>query len=560
MLGTYDHHATYVNEDSGLQKSKFIVAVYIRVSGESQAEKDKVSLDIQKKDSLNYANKQCWRVFKVYEDVLTGYLDFENRIGGKELLDDARQGKFNLVLLWDSDRTGRDPEALAAKLFRHYMRELGIQVTSLDQPLILKDPDEYKYDPYDEGQIFMETIHDLQSATTVSKFRRRSMESKQERARGGKMLNTPPYGYKLEPLRDENGNIIIKKDGRIVYKRVVQEKEKPIVLRIYHEYVFKGKSMNGIRDQLNAEGVPTRKGRHWERAMVARILKNPVYFGALIYNKYFRRKNALTGTTKMGKNPFEKWIVVPPGQTEHEAIIKKDLFDKAQEVRKAKLRLGSVAVYNDFLLSGLSKCEICGSKMYRTKVKTTYTRKSDGVTTKSQSNGYICGRWQRFRDTERNYISESELKSAVINDLKRLKDNPDVLKGFLAESDKKKVDDISSRLEFLRSNLSKIDSRYSRLRRAYEYGSLSMTKFNDAVDELGHEEGVMREQVVKLESQIKDEQRRELTREDFKQAINRFEEIFLKGDIADQKAFLRSLIQEIVVGNKKITINYLISR
>src|SRR3990172_10621167 len=296
MLGTYDHHATYVNEDSGLQKSKFIVAVYIRVSGESQAEKDKVSLDIQKKDSLNYANKQCWRVFKVYEDVLTGYLDFENRIGGKELLDDARQGKFNLVLLWDSDRTGRDPEALEAKLFRHYMRELGIQVTSLDQPLILKDPDEYKYDPYDEGQIFMETIHDLQSATTVSKFRRRSMESKQERVKDGKMINTPPYGYKLEAVLDDKGQPVLK-NGRAIRRRVVNEEEKFIVVRIYNEYVFEGKSMNEIRDCLNAEGIPARKGGHWERAMVARILKNPVYYGALFYNRYYRRKTALTGKT-----------------------------------------------------------------------------------------------------------------------------------------------------------------------------------------------------------------------------------------------------------------------
>src|SRR3989344_6521948 len=295
----YIQPRSYINGENVTKRSKFIVAIYIRVSGKDQAKKGKVSLAIQERDLVKFANTQHWKIFSIYKDVLTGYLDYENREAGKRLLEDAREGKFNLVLLWDSDRNGRDPEALAAKLFRHYMREIGVQVVSLDQPLILKDPEEYKYDPYDEGQIFMETIHDLQSATTVSKFRRRSMESKQERARGGKMLNTPPYGYKLEPLRDENGNIIIKKDGRIVYKRAVQEKEKPIVLRIYHEYVFKGKSMNGIRDQLNAEGVPTRKGRHWERAMVARILKNPVYFGALIYNKYFRRKNALTGTTKM---------------------------------------------------------------------------------------------------------------------------------------------------------------------------------------------------------------------------------------------------------------------
>ena len=551
----YIQPRSFINGENVTKRSKFIVAIYIRVSGKDQAKKGKVSLAIQERDLVKFANTQHWKIFSIYKDVLTGYLDYENREAGKRLLEDAREGKFNLVLLWDSDRNGRDPEALAAKLFRHYMREIGVQVVSLDQPLILKDPEEYKYDPYDEGQIFMETIHDLQSATTVSKFRRRSMESKQERVKDGKMINTPPYGYKLEAVLDDKGQPVLK-NGRAIRRRVVNEEEKFIVVRIYNEYVFEGKSMNEIRDCLNAEGIPARKGGHWERAMVARILKNPVYYGALFYNRYYRRKTALTGKTRMGKNPPDKWIIVPPDRTEHETIIDKSLFDKAQEIRKAKLRLGSVSVYNDFLLSGLVRCGYCKSKMYRTKVKTSYTRQSDGVTTKSQSNGYICGRWQRFKDTQRNYVSERDLKSAVLSDLKRLKNNPNVLQGFLAESDKKEIDSISDRLEFLRTNLSRVDERYNRLVHLYEFGNLKIEKFNEATDKLEHEEKKMREQVAKLEEEMKNERKRNLSREDFKRAVNNFEEIFTKGDIKAQKAFLRSLIENVVVKDGVIEINY----
>jgi hypothetical protein len=132
----------------------------------------------------------------------------------------------------------------------------------------------------------------------------------------------------------------------------------------------------------------------------------------------------------MGKNPTEKWIVVSPKQTEHEEIISKEWFDKVQEIIKKKLKLGPKSVYMDYLFSGLGKCGVCGNKMYRTKVRSFYTRKSDGVTTKSETNGYVCGRWQRFRDTGKNYISERDVKYAVLSDLEKLKGNPRVLEGF----------------------------------------------------------------------------------------------------------------------------------
>src|SRR3972149_2153035 len=315
-------------EDRVLPWSKFIAVIYKRVSGESQAGEDKTSLFTQEKEIREYINLKNWRLNGIYEDVISGGLYFEKRIGGKRLLEDATTGKFNVVIVWDYDRLGRDAEGLAAKMFRHQMRQLGIQIFSLHQPREIKDPKDYLENPYDDGEILLENIHDWQSASTVSKFRVRSMKAKEERAKKGKMLNTPPYGYMLEPMRTDKGEIIVKKDGRVVYMRVVNEIEKNIVIRIYNEYSYQGKSMNEIRDSLNNDGVCARKGGHWERAMVARILKNPVYYGALIYNRHFRRKNALTGGTKWGNNPSEKWIVVSPDQTEHDAIVSKEIFDK----------------------------------------------------------------------------------------------------------------------------------------------------------------------------------------------------------------------------------------
>ena len=66
----------------------------------------------------------------------------------------------------------------------------------------------------------------------------------------------------------------------------------------------------------------------------------------------------------------------------------------------------------------------------------------------------------------------------------------------------------------------------------------------------------MQEQIKKLEIELNNKRIRELSREDFKRAINNFESVFTNGNVQAQKAFLRSLIDNIVVGEGKIAINY----
>jgi Lhr-like helicase len=89
----------------------------------------------------------------------------------------------------------------------------------------------------------------------------------------------------------------------------------------------------------------------------------------------------------------------------------------------------------------------------------------------------------------------------------------------LSESNKKEVENATSNLEFLKSNLSKVDERYNRLLRAYEYGTLKMGKFKEATDKLEQEEKQMRRKVAEVEEEAKNERRREISRDDFKKAV-----------------------------------------
>src|SRR3990167_6005786 len=94
------------------QKPVFIVGIPIRVSTAEQANPEKNSLPIQEKECIDYCKSQGWQVYRLYSDVCSGSIPFEERTDGSQLLEDAGAGRINLVVVWDYDRIGRDRDGL----------------------------------------------------------------------------------------------------------------------------------------------------------------------------------------------------------------------------------------------------------------------------------------------------------------------------------------------------------------------------------------------------------------------------------------------------------------
>jgi len=85
-------------------------AVYTRVSTDNQAEKDFSSCEAQEEKIRAFVKSQNnWEVFKVYSD--PGYTGATlNRPALQELLQDIREGKINIVLVYKIDRLTRSPK------------------------------------------------------------------------------------------------------------------------------------------------------------------------------------------------------------------------------------------------------------------------------------------------------------------------------------------------------------------------------------------------------------------------------------------------------------------
>ncbi len=81
------------------------VAIYCRVSTEEQAQGEYTSLDSQEDILSNHCTFKNWKKFKIYREV--GSAKNLNRPMLQNLLTDAQDGKFSVVLITRLDRISR---------------------------------------------------------------------------------------------------------------------------------------------------------------------------------------------------------------------------------------------------------------------------------------------------------------------------------------------------------------------------------------------------------------------------------------------------------------------
>src|SRR5258708_7724130 len=83
-------------------------AIYMRVSTTEQ------KTDMQLRDLTQYAAKRGYEIFRTYEDVISGATN--KRPALRELMNDAKKRKFDIVLVWKFDRFARSLTKLVSSL------------------------------------------------------------------------------------------------------------------------------------------------------------------------------------------------------------------------------------------------------------------------------------------------------------------------------------------------------------------------------------------------------------------------------------------------------------
>ena len=281
--------------------------IYARYSSHSQRDE---SIDAQLRECHDYASKNDYVVIEEYCDkALTGKTDA--RAAFQKMIKDAKNNKFNYVLVYKLDRFARNRYDSA--MYKNILKKHNVKVISIMEN-ISDSP---------EGIILesvLEGMAEYYSANLSQNIKRGMTENALQCKYNGSGV---PLGYTITPDKHF----------------AIDDMGAKIVTEIFNMYAG-GKNTSEIIAYCNGKGYKTSKGQVFNKNSIGRILTNEKYIG----------------TYRHGDIVIENGIP---------AIIDKELFEKVQKMYKKNYKSRARGKANvDYLLTGKIFCGHCGEHIY----------------------------------------------------------------------------------------------------------------------------------------------------------------------------------------------------
>ncbi len=279
------------------------VAIYARVSTEHEAQISALENQVQYYDNL-FQFHPDWKLFKRYIDEGITGTSVNKRQSFLEMMDDAKNGCFDLIVTREVSRFARNTVDTLQQT--RILKKYGVEVYFTEDNIwTLND---------DDGELrltIMATLAQNESKKTSTRVKAGQMISFQ---------NGVPYG---------NGNIL--GYDRVGREFVINEEQAKTVRMIYDMYLD-GMGMRKIQFALEAAGRMTSTGlTKWYSSYISRVLNNPFYCGIIVYRKeyvpdYLEQKKV--------RNFGDVEQIAVEGT--HEPIITKEEFEKVRKMLDSK--------------------------------------------------------------------------------------------------------------------------------------------------------------------------------------------------------------------------------
>ena len=319
------------------------IAAYCRVSTDKSDQIN--SLEAQKRFFIEYTEKHGHNLVKLYADEGISGTKIKNRKEFLRLMDDARHGLFDMVVVKDISRFARNTVDLLQSI--RTLKALGIETTFLTANMTVLGQSEFVLTIF--GALAQE-----ESANTSKRIK---------------------FGKKINAEKGRVPNIVYGYDKIIgeYFDMTINPEEAKIVRQIYDQYTLEGHGSARIANMLNERGVKTKRNCNWSQNAVSRILTNELYTGKIINGKQ-EIADFLTGVRTQKEE--SDWLVTERPDLR---IIEPEQFHKAQEIlaeRHRAFRINGERHSNRYLFSTVIKCNECGwsfRRIVRT-YKNTYVR------------------------------------------------------------------------------------------------------------------------------------------------------------------------------------------
>lgn len=314
--------------------------LYTRVSTIQQV--DGYSLDAQETRLEEYAAYRDLEIVGKYCDAGYSGKSIKGRPDFLRMFHDIKSEKddISFVLVFKLSRFGRNAADVLKSM--QVLTDYGIDLVSVEDGI----------DSSTSGGRFTLTVLSAVAEIERENITSQLMAGKIQSIKSGNRYGGPiPYGYR-------------KKDG----KTIAYEEEAKVVRLIFDLFVNKDFTISGVAQYLNEHGFirdPKNKDKAFDQERVGDILAQPLYCGRIVYGRNSREY-------RQTKN--EDCLIIVKGN--YEPLISEELFDKAQEKKKAirtewkKKSEESEKNEEISVLGGIVKCPICGGGLVsRARVK-----------------------------------------------------------------------------------------------------------------------------------------------------------------------------------------------
>ena len=291
-------------------------AIYSRVSTAEQAEDDKTSLTEQERLCREYCQAKDYSVSASYQDIGSGTT--RKRPSFLEMLKEARQQQFDVIIAWKTDRLAR-----------------GIYPCSALMEAI------------EESSVTIETVAELFDRTTfeiravlgrieVENIVQRTTMGREAKMRAGHHHVKAAYGYDYDLE---------------THHWVINEAEARWVEQIFNWYI-EGISPNRISQRLNAERVLTKLNSRlgWAEKTVSDLVCQEYYAGRCLRN---------VGRHDKKRRSPEKWIHISAPR-----IISDEMWEAAKVRRSQNKVLSPRNTKRSYITQHVLECEECGTRFH----------------------------------------------------------------------------------------------------------------------------------------------------------------------------------------------------
>ena len=461
-------------------------AIYARYSSHSQRD---ASIEQQVNACKRFANHQGIEIVEIYEDrAATGTND--RRSGFQRMIKDAERGNWEYVIVYTLDRFARDRYASA--VYKRQLKDCGVKVLSAMEN-ISDDP----------TGVLMESLLEGLAEYYSKELSRKIVRGMEDNASKCLCNGQIPFGYR----RGEDGRFAI------------DETEAPIVQDIYRR-IRDGCRLADLIYDINARGIPNKRGNKWTYSTFNALLSNERYTGVYIY----------------------KNIRIPGGMPR---IIEPALFDAVQMIMRTKKNPRKNTALNPeeqasiprrrrqkngiYYLTGKLFCGHCHSPMVGVSGRSKNGPLYYYYTCKGKRADHKCQKKNVNRDYIEKFIATA-LKETMLNDraIKALAD---------AATEYQMQKTVNVELEALQQRSNELKKSINNIVAAIEAGIFSAAT-QSRLAELEAEQRTVMTQLSYLQEETSDV----LTREEIIATL----QLFRDGDLCDAE-FREALIDTFLV-------------